>query len=252
MLCMKHRYVARAIHAKHGRNRRRRPCVARNPGVFSCKTCKACSAWASGGRGPPIRSSPIRSARPVGGQSRLLQRTGPHSSPAPMRCTKPRCAARALHAPHATHGRLEGGGRQSGGPISAKGAARAPDRIHRGPPDRRPELAPTADRSTLVAGAHALHETRVCCSRKTCNAWAKQAPAPMLCMSDPRAFLVQSMGSMQSMGRQRAGAGHRSGLGDRSGRVAVGDEVAGVAGAAMSGGVDSVVPWARIEAENLP
>jgi hypothetical protein len=139
--------------------RRRRPCCARNTGVllvrymrhmrymvspagerrlaagahplretpvrFSRKTCKACSAWAAGEWGPPIRRTDL----------------------------------------------------------SEEGGSCPPDRIRWGPPDRRPEPAPTADRAVLVAGAHALHETLVCFSRKTCkacSAWAAGGRGPRI------------------------------------------------------------------------
>jgi hypothetical protein len=57
---------------------------------------------------------------------------------------------------------------------------------------------------------------------------------------------------MRSMKGHRAGVGRRLGLGDWSGRVAVGDDVAGAAGATMSICVDDAAPWAGIRAKNLP
>ena len=97
--------------------------------------------------------------------------------------TRPRCVARAIHANHAKHGRSTRGRRS---PVGLRGpdwsgcrkGLRSPTR----PTRRRAESALTADRtevcsrrgycsdrSTLIAAAHALHETPVCCSRKTCN-----------------------------------------------------------------------------------
>jgi hypothetical protein len=187
--------------------------------------------------------------------------SGPNASPAPMRCAKHPRVARAKHAKHATHGRpigLAAIALVSGtGPILVSEEARPPNWSAPGPglgrpTDRRPEPAPTADRPAFVAGAHALRETPVCCSRNICNVWAadrtgmahqagskttsdacmwspssrptalNSASAPMVATKHRRV----ARGNHGNHGRpveRAATAGRASGIGT----VAVGDEVNG-------------------------
>jgi hypothetical protein len=114
ILCAKPRCVFRAKHAKHVAHGRPESGGRRSGGPISAKRAA---------RAPPTGSA---GGRPIAGRSRLLQRIGPYSSPAPMLCTKPWCVFRAKHAKHAAHGRPEDEGRGSGGPFSAKGTTPGP------------------------------------------------------------------------------------------------------------------------------
>jgi hypothetical protein len=88
------------------RTHRRRLCGARNTGVFLVRYMRYMrrmgGPWADG--------------------DRFTYLSPPNSSPAPMGRTKHRCVSRALHAPHAPHGRSSGGRRP---PVGPRGPVRA-------------------------------------------------------------------------------------------------------------------------------
>jgi hypothetical protein len=135
MLCAKPRCVARAKHAKHGRNRC--PCFARNPGVSLaqnrqsmgetgagaralretpvCRSRKTCKAWtvdradvAHQAEGKNTGHACMRPPR--------ARPTAPSWASAPMVATKPRRVARGNHGNHGKHGRSSGGRRPPVGP----------------------------------------------------------------------------------------------------------------------------------------
>jgi hypothetical protein len=141
--CAKHRRVARATYATYRRRRARAP--KRGIAALTLRERRRVARaehaeHATHGAGPPTRPDPARSDRPIAGRSRLLRRTGPHPSPAPMRRTNHRRVARAEHAKHATNGRPIGHAPRTGlAPVGLKATRRSRTR------QRTPGCGPSPD-----------------------------------------------------------------------------------------------------------